>query len=211
MTDVLGRSWQMGTIQLDYQMPVRFGLTYMGPDNREHSPVVIHRALLGSLERFIGILVEHYAGDFPFWLAPVQARVVPVGETHREQGRGLRDRLTTEGFRAEVDERDETLGKRIREAELEKVPFVDRVRRSRVGRGARRQRARRRAVDAHAGRASGAVSCSFRLIAEDQHGAWLARPTSRGDAATIPALQAGADQLPHLPDVIRGGSTELIG
>ena len=70
---MLGRSWQMGTIQLDYQMPMRFGLTYMGPDNREHSPVVIHRALLGSLERFIGILVEHYGGDFPFWLAPVQA------------------------------------------------------------------------------------------------------------------------------------------
>ncbi len=124
MADVLGRSWQMGTIQLDYQMPVKFGLTYMGPDNREHSPVVIHRALLGSLERFIGILVEHYGGDFPFWLAPVQARVVPVGETHREQARALRERLTTEGFRAEVDERDETLGKRIREAELEKVPFV---------------------------------------------------------------------------------------
>jgi threonyl-tRNA synthetase len=124
MTDVLGRSWQMGTIQLDYQMPVRFGLTYMGPDNREHSPVVIHRALLGSLERFIGILVEHYGGDFPFWLAPVQARVVPVGESHREPGRALRGRLEAEGFRAEVDERDETLGKRIREAELEKIPFV---------------------------------------------------------------------------------------
>jgi len=124
MADVLGRSWQMGTIQLDYQMPAQFGLTYMGPDNREHSPVVIHRALLGSLERFIGILVEHYAGDFPFWLAPVQARVVPVGETHREQARALRERLTTEGVRAEVDERDETLGKRIRDAELEKVPFV---------------------------------------------------------------------------------------
>ncbi len=124
MTDVLGRSWQMGTIQLDYQMPVRFGLTYMGPDNREHSPVVIHRALLGSLERFIGILVEHYGGDFPFWLAPVQARVVPVGETHRAQASALRERLTAEGYRAEVDERDETLGKRIRDAELEKVPFV---------------------------------------------------------------------------------------
>ena len=124
MTDVLGRSWQMGTIQLDYQMPVRFGLTYMGPDNREHSPVVIHRALLGSLERFIGILVEHYGGDFPFWLAPVQARIVPVGENHRDQARSLRDRLTRERFRAEVDERDETLGKRIRDAELEKVPFV---------------------------------------------------------------------------------------
>jgi len=124
MTDVLGRSWQMGTIQLDYQMPVRFGLTYMGSDNREHSPVVIHRALLGSLERFIGILVEHYGGDFPFWLAPVQVRVVPVGESHRVLARALRERLSEEGFRAEIDERDETLGKRIREGELEKVPFV---------------------------------------------------------------------------------------
>ena len=124
MTDVLDRSWQMGTIQYDMQMPERFGLTYMGADNTEHMPIVIHRALFGSFERFIGILVEHYAGDFPFWLAPVQARVLPVGEAHREQGRGLRDRLTAEGFRAETDERDETLGKRIRDAELEKVPFV---------------------------------------------------------------------------------------
>ena len=124
MTDVLGRSWQMGTIQLDYQMPVRFGLTYMGADNKEHSPVVIHRALLGSLERFIGILVEHYGGDFPFWLAPVQARVIPVGETHRESGRALRERVFAAGYRVDVDERDETLGKRIREAELEKIPFV---------------------------------------------------------------------------------------
>jgi threonyl-tRNA synthetase len=124
MTDVLGRRWQMGTIQLDYQMPVRFGLTYMGPDNREHAPVVVHRALLGSLERFIGILVEHYGGAFPFWLAPVQARVVPVGHGHREPARVLRDRFLREGFRADVDERDETLGKRVREAELEKIPFV---------------------------------------------------------------------------------------
>ena len=124
MTDVLGRSWQMGTIQLDYQMPVQFGLTYMGADNREHSPVVIHRALLGSLERFLGILIEHFGGDFPFWLAPVQARVIPVGEGHREASRALRDRLDAEGFRVEVDERDDTLGKRIRDAELDKVPFV---------------------------------------------------------------------------------------
>ena len=84
MTDVLGRSWQMGTIQLDYQMPMQFGLTYMGADNREHHPVVIHRALLGSLERFIGILIEHYGGAFPFWLAPVQVRIIPVGEDHRD-------------------------------------------------------------------------------------------------------------------------------
>jgi threonyl-tRNA synthetase len=124
MTDVLGRSWQMGTIQLDYQMPMKFGLTYMGADNREHTPVVIHRALLGSLERFIGILIEHYGGAFPFWLAPVQARVIPVGEGHREEATALRERLFGEGFRVDVDERDETLGKRIREAELEKVPFV---------------------------------------------------------------------------------------
>ena len=124
MTDVLGRSWQMGTIQLDYQMPVRFGLTYMGPDNREHSPVVIHRALLGSLERFMGILIEHYGGEFPFWLSPVQARVIPVGESHRTSAGALRDRLAAEGYRVEVDERDDTLGKRIRDAEIEKVPFV---------------------------------------------------------------------------------------
>ena len=124
MTDTLGRSWQMGTIQLDYQMPMRFGLTYMGADNREHHPVVVHRALLGSLERFIGILVEHYGGAFPFWLAPVQARVVPVGEGHREAANALRGRLFDAGYRVDVDQRDETVGKRIREAEVEKVPFV---------------------------------------------------------------------------------------
>jgi threonyl-tRNA synthetase len=124
LTDVLGRSWQMGTIQLDAQMPARFGLTYMGPDNHEHGVFVIHRALYGSFERFIGILVEHYAGAFPFWLAPVQARVLPVGEGHRADARSLRERLGGEGYRVEVDERDDTLGKRIRDAELEKVPFV---------------------------------------------------------------------------------------
>jgi threonyl-tRNA synthetase len=122
MTDVLGRSWQMGTIQLDAQMPQRFGLSYMGADNQEHTPYVIHRALLGSLERFIGILIEHYAGAFPFWLAPVQVRIIPVGEDHRAATHELAERL--EGFRIEVDERDETVGKRIRDAEVEKIPFV---------------------------------------------------------------------------------------
>jgi threonyl-tRNA synthetase len=122
MTDVLDRSWQMGTIQLDYQMPMRFGLTYMGADNREHNPVVIHRALLGSLERFIGILIEHYAGAFPAWLAPVQVRILPVRESHREPAGRLVERLS--GFRVEVDERDETVGKRIRDAEVEKIPYV---------------------------------------------------------------------------------------
>ncbi len=124
MTDSLGRSWQMGTIQLDYQMPVRFGLTYVGADNTEHHPVVIHRALLGSLERFAGILIEHYAGAFPVWLAPLQVRLVPVGEQHREAARALRQRLFDAGFRADVDDREETLGRRIRDAELAKVPYV---------------------------------------------------------------------------------------
>ncbi len=124
MTDVLGRSWQLGTIQLDAQMPARFGLTYMGADNHEHAVFVIHRAFFGSFERFIGILTEHYAGAFPFWLAPVQVRLIPVGETHREPVRVLADRLETEDYRVDVDERDETLGKRIREAELEKIPYV---------------------------------------------------------------------------------------
>jgi threonyl-tRNA synthetase len=122
MTDALGRSWQMGTIQLDYQMPMRFGLTFMGPDNQEHHPVVIHRALLGSLERFVGILTEHHGGAFPLWLAPVQVRIIPVGEDHRGAARELAEKLG--GFRVEVDERDETVGKRIRDAEVEKVPYV---------------------------------------------------------------------------------------
>jgi threonyl-tRNA synthetase len=124
MTDVLGRSWQMGTIQLDAQMPARFGLTYMGQDNAEHTPYVVHRALLGSLERFMGILIEHYGGAFPFWLAPEQVRLIPVGEGHRDAVHGLRRRIHEAGFRVEVDERDETLSKRIRDAELDKVPFV---------------------------------------------------------------------------------------
>jgi threonyl-tRNA synthetase len=124
MQDTLGRSWQMGTIQADAQMPQRFGLTYMGPDNVEHTPIVIHRALLGSLERFIGIIVEHYGGAFPFWLAPVQVRLIPVGEGHRDAVHELRRRFEAEGFRVDVDARDETLGKRIRDSELEKTPFT---------------------------------------------------------------------------------------
>jgi threonyl-tRNA synthetase len=124
MTDVLGRSWQMGTIQLDAIMPQRFGLTYMGPDNREHTPYVVHRALLGSLERFLGILIEHYAGAFPFWLAPVQIRVLPVGEGHLEAAAALIEKLQDAGYRVDLGEPTETIGKRIREAELQKIPFV---------------------------------------------------------------------------------------
>jgi threonyl-tRNA synthetase len=124
MTDVLGRSWQMGTIQLDAIMPQRFELTYMGSDNQEHRPYVIHRALLGSLERFIGILTEHYGGAFPFWLAPVQIRVLPVGEAHAEGAHPVAARLVEHGFRVDVGEATETIGKRIRGSELEKIPFV---------------------------------------------------------------------------------------
>jgi threonyl-tRNA synthetase len=124
MTDVLGRSWQMGTIQLDSQMPQRFGLTYMGSDNEEHFPYVIHRALLGSLERFMGILIEHYGGAFPFWLAPVQLRVLPVGEAHFEPALDLTLRLRALGFRVDVSEPADTIGKRIRAAELDKIPFT---------------------------------------------------------------------------------------
>ena len=124
MTDVLGRSWQMGTIQLDSQMPKNFGLSYMGADNREHTPYVIHRALLGSLERFMGILIEHYGGAFPFWLAPVQVRVLPVGEGHFGAADDLAARLREAGYRAEAAQPTETIGKRIRAAELEKVPVT---------------------------------------------------------------------------------------
>ena len=124
MKDVLGRSWQMGTIQLDSQQPGRLGCSYMGADNSEHVPYVIHRALLGSFERFIGILIEHYGGAFPFWLAPVQIQVLPVGEGHTEGAHVIAARLAEHGFRVDVGEATETIGKRIRSAELEKIPFV---------------------------------------------------------------------------------------
>ena len=103
-------------------MPARFGLTYVGPDNHEHELYVVHRALYGSFERFIGILIEHFAGAFPFWLAPVQIRVLPVGEAHRGAAHELAAKL--EPYRVEVDERDETVGKRIRDSEVEKIPVT---------------------------------------------------------------------------------------
>jgi threonyl-tRNA synthetase len=114
----------MGTIQLDGQQPARLGCVYAGADNHEHMPYVIHRALFGSLERFIGILIEFYGGAFPVWLAPVQVRVLPVAEDHREEAGELVYALHGASVRAELDQRDETLGKRIRDAELHKVPYV---------------------------------------------------------------------------------------
>jgi threonyl-tRNA synthetase len=124
MNDSLGRSWQLSTIQLDFQMPARFGLTYQGEDNAEHTPVMIHRALLGSLERFVGIYLEHTGGDLPVFLAPEQVRVLPVSDAYRAEAESLADDLRVHGFRSSVDERDETLGRRIRDAELLKVPYV---------------------------------------------------------------------------------------
>ncbi len=124
MTDSLGRSWQLGTVQLDYNLPERFDLTYTGADNAEHRPVMIHRALFGSFERFIGILIEHYAGEFPLWLAPVQAAVLPIADRHLDYAREVTDELKAAGLRAELDERAESVGRKIRDAELRKVPYM---------------------------------------------------------------------------------------
>ena len=124
VTDVLGRSWQLGTCQLDFQMPERFDLTYQGADNASHRPVMIHRALLGSMERFCGILIEHHAGRFPDWLAPTQAALLPVADRHVEAAEALRAELTEAGVRASIDERTESVGRKIRDAELSKVPYM---------------------------------------------------------------------------------------
>jgi threonyl-tRNA synthetase len=124
MTDSLKRSWQLGTVQLDYYMPEQFELTYTGADNAEHRPVMIHRALLGSFERFIGILIEHYAGELPLWLAPVQALVLPIADRHLDYAREVQERIRTAGVRAEVDDRTESIGRKIREAEILKVPLM---------------------------------------------------------------------------------------
>jgi threonyl-tRNA synthetase len=124
MTDAIGRSWQLGTVQLDYQMPERFELVYTGADNSEHQPVMIHRALLGSFERIIGILIEHYAGEFPLWLAPVQALLLPIADRHEGYANEVAAQLGAAGLRAEVDGRTESIGKKIREGELRKAPYM---------------------------------------------------------------------------------------
>jgi threonyl-tRNA synthetase len=124
MKDSLGRSWQLGTIQLDYLMPERFDMTYTGADNDEHRPVMIHRALFGSFERFIGILIEHYGGDFPLWLAPTQAVVIPVSDKHLAYAAEVAGEIAAAGLRVSVDERAESIGKKIREAEIHKAPYM---------------------------------------------------------------------------------------
>ena len=124
ITDAIGRSWQLGTVQLDYYMPDQFELAYTGADNAEHRPVMIHRALMGSFERFIGILIEHYAGEFPLWLAPVQATVLPIADRHLDYAREVLAELREAGLRAELDDRTESVGRKIRDAELRKLPYM---------------------------------------------------------------------------------------
>jgi threonyl-tRNA synthetase len=124
VADAIGRKWQCATIQLDYMQPDNFDLKYMGADNTEHRPVVIHRAIFGSLERFIALLIEHYAGAFPLWLAPVQAIVLPISDRHLGYAASVRDQLRAAGLRVELDERQEKIGYKIREAQLQKVPYM---------------------------------------------------------------------------------------
>jgi len=124
VTDAIGRKWQCATIQLDYNMPERFDLKYIGADNAEHRVVVIHRAIFGSFERFIAILIEHYMGAFPLWLAPVQVIVLPISDRHLDYARSTRDHLKSAGFRVELDERQEKIGFKIREAQLQKIPYM---------------------------------------------------------------------------------------
>jgi threonyl-tRNA synthetase len=122
--DAIGRFWQCSTIQFDFNLPERFDMEYVGPDNKRHRPYMIHRAIFGSIERFTGVLLEHYAGLLPFWLAPVQARVIPVSEKHIPYATELKDFLAERHFRVEVDDRKERLSAKIRTAELQKVPYI---------------------------------------------------------------------------------------
>ena len=150
VSDALGRRWQLGTVQLDYQLPERFGLTYVGADGAEHRPVLVHRAMLGSLERFMGVLIEQTAGAFPLWLAPVQAVVLPISERFAAYGEEVRTALAAAGLRAELDARNEKLGYKVREAQMQKVPYMLVV-------GAREQEDRTVSVRRRAGEDLGAM------------------------------------------------------
>jgi len=122
--DALGREWQLSTIQFDFNMSERFEIKYIGEDGKEHRPFMVHRALLGSIERFFGILIEHYAGDFPLWLAPVQTVVIPVSQNFFEYARSVKDNLIQSGIRTQLDERNEKIGYKIRDWETQKVPYM---------------------------------------------------------------------------------------
>src|SRR5699024_5560625 len=122
--DSIGRTWQCGTIQLDFQLPLRFDLEYTGADGEKHRPIMIHRVVFGSIERFIGILIEHFAGAFPTWLAPVQVKVLPISDKHLEYGEKVFEALKEAGIRAEIDTRAEKIGYKIREAQMQKIPYM---------------------------------------------------------------------------------------
>ena len=124
LQDCLGRTWQCGTIQLDFQLPERFELEYTGADGQKHRPIMIHRVVFGSIERFIGILIEHFAGAFPLWIAPEQVRILPISERHHEKAREIYQQLFNAGMRVEIDERSEKIGYKIREAQLQKIPYM---------------------------------------------------------------------------------------
>ncbi len=178
MTDSLGRSWQLGTVQLDYSMPARFGLTYTGADNSEHTPVMIHRACFGSYERFIGIMLEHYAGELPLWLAPVQAIVLPVSDHYNDYAHSVAQELRTSGAYVECDDRGESVGRKIRDSELRKIPYMLIV-------GEREQADRNVSVREHRGGDTGAVALtSFgeRLRGELYSAPLKPRPSSERDA-----------------------------
>ena len=124
LADSLGRTWQCGTIQLDMQMPERFDLEYVGADGERHRPVMIHRVVLGSIERFIGVITEHFAGAFPLWLAPVQIRLLPIADRHIPYLEEVKEKLEAQGFRCEIDARSEKIGYKIREAQMQKTPYM---------------------------------------------------------------------------------------
>jgi threonyl-tRNA synthetase len=124
LEDSIGRTWQCGTIQLDFQMPERFDLSYIGADGEKHRPVMIHRVVFGSIERFIAILTEHFAGAFPVWLSPIQVKILPLVDKHHEYAAKVQKELEAKGIRVEIDLRNEKIGYKIREAQLEKIPYM---------------------------------------------------------------------------------------
>jgi len=124
LVDAIGRLWQLSTVQFDFTLPQRFGLEYVGEDGQRHQPVMVHRALYGSIDRFFGVLIEHYAGAFPAWLSPVQVVMVPIAERHAEYARKVADQLKAEGIRVDVDDRNEKMNAKIREHAMQKVPFI---------------------------------------------------------------------------------------
>jgi threonyl-tRNA synthetase len=124
LVDVLGRLWQLSTVQFDFNLPARFELEYVGEDGERHQPVMVHRALYGSVERFFGVLVEHYAGAFPLWLAPIQVGLVPISERHVEYAQKIQKQLQDAGFRVELDARNEKMNAKIRDLTMQKIPYV---------------------------------------------------------------------------------------